>query len=171
VVIIAGFATALAFTAIPRISPPLIPAPTPTQESLSGKIEQLEVVSNPGSDTQVFILLSIENKGIPTGIHHYAIRIDHVTSKSFEYNGPLDEEIKGRYTLQQTEGRGATVIQPQDSIIGKTEEAIRTDRKVSGWLRLVLPAPEKVLSQSGSRYKVSFADASGNTYEAVYVVP
>jgi hypothetical protein len=170
IVIIAGLGTVLAFVAMPKTSPPPVPTPTPapTPESLSGKIERVEVIPGPDGNTQVFMLLSIENTGTPVSINQYAIQINHVTSKSFEYNGQLNEEIKGPYTLPQAGGKAAVVIQPQDSIISKTSEAIGTGREVRGWLKLALPIPDKVLSQPGTRYRVSFVDATQKTHQAVY---
>lgn len=141
--------------------------PTPVPVSLSGEIEEVAVVPDTDGSTQVFIRLSIRNSGMPTGIYKYAIRITHATSTEIEFKGPA-ETFSGRYTLPQTERNGAVVIQPQDSILSKTQQAMPTDSRVSGWLRLALPLPAEVLSQPGMRYSVSFADVTGTTYSTSY---
>jgi hypothetical protein len=173
IALISVLAAALTFVAIPRLipSPSPPPAPTPTPDSLSGKIEQVEVIQNPGGGAQAFILLSIENTGTPTGIQKYSILINHVTKKSFQYNGPLEGEIKRSHTLPQAGGKKAVTIDPQDSIVSQIGEAIRPGRKVSGWLRLELPDPDlkpEVLLQAGTLYKISFADSTGKIYQDVY---
>lgn len=175
IVIIAGLITIVSFVAIPKIGPPPTPSPTPmaTAESLSGEIERVEVITNPGGGVQVFMYLSIKNTGTqPTGVKQYAIRIDHVSSKSINYGGPI-EEMEGRYKLPQAGGGQATTVQPQDSIMGKTRQAIPIDQRVSGWLRIALPNPflkPDDMRQAGIRYDVSFADWAGKTYHVVYQV-
>lgn len=156
-------------TPTPTSTPTPAPTATPTQGSLSGEVEEVEIVPSQGGDTQLFIHLSIKNTGSPTGVYQYAIHINSVRSKSVEYNGPF-EEINGRYTIPQAGGKSPVVIQPQDSIIRKTLEVIGKDRKVDGWLMLALPLPDGVLRQAGIRYTVSFSDANGKNYEALYEV-
>lgn len=170
IVVIALIAAVLTFIAIPKVSPPPTPSPTPTPTpgSLSGEIEEVEVVPQ-GGNSQVFIRLSIRNAGPPTPVNQYEVRVNHVSSMSINYNGPF-EEINVRYTLPPVGGRRAIIIQPQDSIIKKTEEAIATNERVSGWLRLSLPLPDSVLRQAGIHYTVSFADAARNKYEVPYTV-
>lgn len=160
IVIIAIIAAALTVAAIWQINPA-------TTGSLSGDIDEAAVVPDQGGNSRLFIHLLIKNAGSPTPVNHYAVHIKHVTSKSIEYDGGF-QEINDRYTIPETGGRQPIVIQPQDSIIRKTQEAIGKDQKVDGWLMLALPLPEGVMRQPGMRYTVSFADAYGKKYEAGY---
>jgi hypothetical protein len=144
-------------------------SPTPTSGSLFVKIEQVEVVPEGDKASQIFIRLSIENRGAPTAIPKYDILINHITSQSFEYSDTLETEIKGQYTVPQAGGKGETLIGPQQSLISQTREAIGTNQTVNGWLRLALPVPEKKLSQPGTRYTITFTDTTNNTHEEVYV--
>jgi hypothetical protein len=170
IVVIALIAAVLTVFAITKVNPPQAPTPTPTPiptptpGSLSGEIEGVEVVPGQGGMVQLFIRLSITNAGPPTAVHQYAIHITHTSSKNIEYNGP-PQEIDTRYTIPPTGGGKPLVIQPQDSIIRRTEQAIHTDQKVTGWLTLGLPLPEDDLRQAGIRYTVSFLDAYDNKYE------
>jgi hypothetical protein len=165
IVVIALIAAVLTFVAIPKVSPPPTPSPTPTPTpgSLSGDIKKLEVVPVQGDSAQVFIYLSIKNVGPPTPVNQYTILINHVSSKSIEFNG-FFEEISGNYTIPQAGGK-PIVIQPQDSIIKKTRESIRKDDEVEGWLMLSLPLPGSILRQAGMRYTVSFIDVYDNKYK------
>lgn len=144
------------------------PATTPAPAGLVGEVREVNVIPDQGG-VQVFIHLSIRNTGMPTGVPHYAIGISHATSKSLQYNGPPDQ-INEPFTVPRGGGEDAIVIQPQDSIISRTQRAIGKGEEVSGWLRLALPLPEDVLRQSGIRYTVSFKDVAGKPYQANYEV-
>lgn len=152
--------------------PPQTPTPTPTPENLSGALEQVHVLDNPGIGVQVFILLSINNPGVPTIVQNYSLHITHTSSKSINFNGPPDT-IAERYTLPRAESSEVVVIQPQDDISSKTLQALPTSGKVSGWLRFVLPAPgltPEFVQQPGTKYEMEFADATGKTYRTTYQV-
>lgn len=120
----------------------------------------------------MFIHLSIKNPGSPTSVHKYAVRIGHASLNNIEFKGPPDE-IEGRYVIPQSGGRRAVIIQAQDAITNMTKRAIGENQKVSGWLMILLSAPNfkpDVLRQPGITYNVSFADVSDKTYKAVYEV-
>lgn len=174
IVIFGVLAAVLTFFAMPRLIQAPVPAPTtptpvPPSGKLSAEIEEVKVAPQPGGNTQVFIRLSIKNTGSPTGVHQYAVHINHVSSRNIEYKGPLDD-FGGRYSIPQPDGKKPLVIQQADSIMSKTRQAIRTEDRVSGWLRITLPLPEDVLRQPGIRYTVSFADATGKRYEVTHEV-
>lgn len=145
--------------------------PEPT--ALLGTIEEVEVVQNPGGGVQVFLRLLIRNDGPPTTAQKYRLQINHQTSKSIDFkSGP--SELKERYTLPQDKGSEEIIIQPQDAIARKTAEAIPRGRTVSGWMRFVLPLPllkPEFMRQSGIRYTLSFADATGKSYSITYNTP
>jgi len=140
--------------------------------SLSGIVEQVEVIQNPGGGAQVFIRLLIRNDGLPTIAQKYHLHIRHITSKSIEFKGsPVG--IHDSYTLPQAAESKEIIIQPQDALTHKTDGAIAQGGVVSGWLRFVLPHPPlkpEFLRQRGIQYTVSFADVTGNSYKAVYEV-
>lgn len=152
----------------PTPTPTLTPTPTPM--TLSGNIERVVVVSHPGGEiSQVFLLLSVMNDGPPTSLNNYLVQITHVTSKSLNYQGPL-EDLDGSLTLPPAGEADPVTIGPEDSLIRKTIQPVPSDRKVIGWVRLSLPLPETVLQQSGLTYTVSFADATGRTYTVVHTL-
>lgn len=174
IVIIAIIIGALTLVSMLKSSPPPVPSPSPTptpapaSKSLTGKIERVEIVPGQGGNVQVLINLAIMNAGAPTSVYQYNIHISHVSLPSIEFDGP-PEEIKGAFTVPQAGGKRIT-IQPQDSIVSKTIQAIRSGQRVEGWLYLTLPLPEDVLRQPGIKYTVSFVDATGNTHQATYEV-
>jgi MinD-like ATPase involved in chromosome partitioning or flagellar assembly len=135
------------------------------QLPLHSKIEQVEISKNPDGNTEIFMLLSIKNYGTPTTAHNYSLSINHPYSRSFEFNGP-PQELTGSFRAANSE----RAARPEDSIQKKTEQAIGTDAKVSGWLKFVLPLPdlERYLEQPGMRYVITFKDDAGKTYETVY---
>lgn len=142
---------------------------TSTRGDLSGEINEVIVIPDESGGAQVFIHLTIRNKGAPTSVGQYTIRFDHSDSKHIDFYGP-PAEISKRYTLPQAGEREAVVVQPQDSIVGRTEQVIAKDQKVSGWMRVMIPAPvpPDILRQPGMWYTVSFDDAAGTSYEASY---
>ena len=141
--------------------------------SLWGAIEQVEVVPNPGGGVQVFLRLLIRNDGPPTPTQKYQLAVTHLTTKEIDFkSGP--SALKERYTLPQEKGPEEIVIQPQDSIVRKTIEAIPRGQTVTGWLRFALPLPSlttNFMSQSGIRYALTFTDATGKAYSATYETP
>lgn len=158
---IAALLAALTFFALPKIS-------TPSSGSLSGEIDKTEVMTGPSGNAQLFIHLLIRNAGEATPVNQFNLKINHITSKSINYDGPF-EKINERYTIPQTGGKQPIVIQPQDSIIKKTQEAIGKGGEVNGWLMRSLPmVSEGAMRQPGMRYTVSFSDASGKNYEVSY---
>jgi hypothetical protein len=140
---------------------------------LSGVIERVEPVEAPGGGTQVFILLSVSNRGGPTAVYGYSLRISHANSKSINFIGP-PAEMNAPYQLPERGGTEGLVVQPQDAIQFKTAQAIAQGGKVSGWLRLSFPPvpglTPAVMRQPGMTYTVLFTDITGKTYEAVYVM-
>lgn len=175
IVVITALAALLTYVAIPRLipspAPPPVPSPTPSSAcgNLSGEIEEVAVAPQ-GGNAQVFIRMSIKNTGHPTPVQQYAVRINHVSSKVIDYKGPLDD-FSGRHNVPQPGGKKPVFIQQSaDSLITKTQQAIRTGDRVSGWLRLALPLPEHVLRQAGIWYTVSFADADGKRCEVTHEV-
>lgn len=176
VVTIAVLAAALTSIALLKPSQPApatpTPSTTPTPLKLSGKIEQVEVAENPGGGSQAFIRLSIRNEGPPTPVQKYYIRVTHVTTSVIDFKDtPAD--LGERVTVPRPAGRGQIVIEPQDAIARKTEQAVAEGGEVSGWLRIALPLPmltPKDLRQPGIRYVVSFTDAAGKQYEAAHEV-
>jgi hypothetical protein len=141
--------------------------------SLSGAIERVEVAARPGGGAYVFIRLLIKNDGAPSVAQKYYLRVSHVTSKNLDFRrGPA--ELKEPFTLAGGGGSAGLTIYPHDSLARKTDEAVGECKKVSGWLRFVMPplptfTPD-YLRQLGTRYVVSFTDANGKTYEADYEV-
>lgn len=171
ILVIAGLITLLVFGAIPRTAPlPTVPTPTPTSPStptpspvrLLGEIEDVQIVPGKGDVSQVFIQLSIKNTGGATSASQYAIQI-HSQTQKLDFKG-FPDKLTERYTLPRNgkEREQEIVIQPQDSIISKTEQEFA--HRVRGWLRLTLPLPADVLRQSGMQYTVSFADADRVSY-------
>lgn len=140
--------------------------------SLSGTIEQVEVAARPGGGAYVFIRVLVKNDGSPSVAQKYYLRISHVTSKNLDFRRE-PAELKEPFTLDGGESAGLTIY-PHDSLARKTDEAVGECKKVSGWLRFVMPpfgtfTPDN-LRQPGTRYVVSFIDANGKTYEAPYEV-
>lgn len=143
-----------------RVNPKLI---------LSGEIEQVEVADHPGGGSEVFVRLTIKNVGDPIRAHKYILRIVHTTSTIFEFNGPA-RRLTGPSTLSLPGAAKALVIQPQESLMSKTSQAIGKS-KVSGWLKFILPDPRlkpDYLRQLGTIYIVSFDDVYGYTSRAYY---
>jgi hypothetical protein len=159
--------------------------PTPSLMKLSGNIEQIEISQHPDGGAQVFISLSIKNEGQSTPVQQYSLQITKVNSEnnskdidvnvqSLRIKNPITLPAE-RVTLPPLAGNyiGEMIIQPQDAIAYKTEHAVLTNEKVTGWLRFSAPLPTlnpEALRRPGTKYIVTFTDSTGATYQASYEI-
>ncbi len=155
----------------PSSSGPDTPTPTPVTlpTGLVGELEQIELVENPDGSIQAFIRLSIKNGGPPSIVYNYSLQIADARS-TIDLKLPPDKLTKS-FTLSA----GGGTIQPQDSLMSRTDQAVvlGTGAQVDGWLWFTAQMPELTLSflrQPGIKYVVLFNDAAGKTYEAGYEI-
>lgn len=140
---------------------------------LSGTIEQVKVMSNPGGGTQVFIQLTVRNNGPQSIAESYTLRVMKANSAGleFELNGGKAADMQQPFPMTEDGKAGEVAIRPEDSLVQKTRQAIKKGQPVTGWLRFNLmkvPLKPETLRQRGFWYVVSFVDVAGEPYEAVY---
>ncbi len=145
--------------------------------AMSGKIEQVKVINSEGG-VNVFVQLTVTNFGPPKPARKYMLRVMHVTSARINFNGPADG-LDQTFTVKEP-GRADVVIRPEDSLIVKTSQSIRTGAAVTGWLRFFVPfipgvkpqdqTTAESLWEPGIWFVVSFDSVAGEFYEEVFKV-
>lgn len=145
--------------------------------AMSGKIEQVKVMNNPGGGVQVFVQLTVTNHGLPTVARMYALRIMHVTSARSDFNKTADE-LNEAFTVKEPGRAGEGIIRPEESLVLKTSQSIRTGASVTGWLRFFVPHVPQIkledqttaesLREPGMWYVVSFVNLAGEFYEDIF---
>lgn len=155
--------------ALKRTEKELTQEKDPKTPRLSGRIEQVKVgKSTDGNYTQILILLSVRNTGAPSIAEGFDLTIK---SADFEaHDNPT--EIPKDYTVLPVDKSPKVVLNPQDEISPKTLSPIERGSLERGWLRYVLEDVRlERIWRPGMTYTVSFADISGKTYSADYLMP
>ena len=151
-----------------RDSAPPPPASDQGSPRLVGRIERVEVTASPeGNGSQVFIELSVLNRGAQSVAERFAL---HIKSNDFEYSA-MPVKLPEHYTLT-AEPSSKTTLRGQDAIDKKTVKLVERGSMERGWLRFIVPKMRPdFIQRPGMKYTVSFFDVTGTPVSAEYVMP
>ncbi|HKS27318.1 MAG TPA: hypothetical protein VJS44_05835 [Pyrinomonadaceae bacterium] len=179
VVIIAVLVSVLGVVALRRDSPPPtqkpVPGPEPTKEQrrvdskFYGKIEQVLAEGNPDGGSEVFLLLSIQNAGDTSIVQDFKLTITQPSA--LEYKSTPEKFPKETLTLLD-EKKSEVTINYQDSMEAKKFQPVESGRVMQGWLRFVVNGVKpEVLRRTDTKFAITFADVSKQTYTVTYQMP
>jgi hypothetical protein len=145
--------------------------PNATPPNLACQIERVVVGQGPDTTlTQVFVLLSVRNVGVPSIAEKYRL---HIKGHDIEYSDRATD-IPEDYTLSPADKTPQLIFHLEDSLAEKTARPIERGGLNRGWLRFVIHMKDVTpdfISRPGTIYTVSLLDVSGKSSSDDYAIP